>query len=589
YRSWIASLAASLTAERAGEPALAARALAASASLTEGRPDIPEIAYRGRLAAAASSVRKNEIAVIALRAGRDAAVVTREYSSRDSAIKKAQELIGGVASTIAERAKAGYLDPYPSEASVLLAAEEKAIADLQALARATLAAFAAEAADIRADASFEASRAAVDAALRGAEILQRTRATALARAAERRQIAEAAIRAASTLLAESRRLLVAADPTKAKPTALRQSLAESKAKLEDAFKKILESSNADFVLSRWEDYRGQYDQLNADLAQAKKDFVVVETFRLLTEGQRYFDQTLYEQAGEVLADAQAIWAEENDEDQPQVKYWLSLVKMASDTTNKREVRPSDALYYDISNYLSEARKQYSRGDTLMKAGRKTEAMQAFEAAKLSIKFITRAFPLNAEAGFLLLQIQKSTDPAAFSIRLPDEIQIARRMLDTNPQEGYSRIADLVRLEPTNATLKNLIIQAEIRVGKRNPPPTAQQIAQDASLISQAAQLLKTGRTADLDRAETLLNQATRLDPNNKNATPLLKDINTIKGKTKGPALGLADQAVLDQATRAYAASQYNQSRDLLNQLLADAAKKTREVLKLDADLRQLGY
>ena len=40
---------------------------------------------------------------------------------------------------------------------------------------------------------------------------------------------------------------------------------------------------------------------------------------------------------------------------------------------------------------------------------------------------------------------------------------------------------------------------------------------------------------------------------------------------------------------AFAARQYNQARDQLSQLLSDPGKRTRDVLKLDNDLKTLGY
>ena len=49
------------------------------------------------------------------------------------------------------------------------------------------------------------------------------------------------------------------------------------------------------------------------------------------------------------------------------------------------------------------------------------------------------------------------------------------------------------------------------------------------------------------------------------------------------------KVVLDQVTRSFAARQYNQARDQLSQLLSDPGKRTRDVLKLDNDLKTLGY
>jgi len=102
-------------------------------------------------------------------------------------------------------------------------------------------------------------------------------------------------------------------------------------------------------------------------------------------------------------------------------------------------------------------------------------------------------------------------------------------------------------------------------------------------------LLASGRKDDAAKAESSLNAALANDPANKRALSLLRDLKTLQGKSGGFSLGLADQAVLDQATRSFAGRQYNQARDQLSQLLSDPNKRTREVLKLDNDLKTLGY
>jgi len=226
---------------------------------------------------------------------------------------------------------------------------------------------------------------------------------------------------------------------------------------------IVASSNSDFDAKAWDDFRTLYATVSDDISQTKKDYTINETFRLLGEGQTYYEQALFDLAGESLGAAQDLWREENDADQEQVKYWQNLVKQASDTNNKREVKQSDALYYEIGSYLSEARKLYQKGDSLMKSGAKTDAAGSFEKARQNISFVTRAFPLNAEAGLLTLQILKSTDADAYKKSLPRRIQEAVDLLASDASAGYSRIADLYKMEPSYPGLKAILEKAEIKV------------------------------------------------------------------------------------------------------------------------------
>jgi hypothetical protein len=225
----------------------------------------------------------------------------------------------------------------------------------------------------------------------------------------------------------------------------------------------------------------------------------------------------------------------------------------------------------------------------MKAGHKADAAATFDEARQNISYVTRAFPLNAEAGLLTLQILKSTDIEAYRKSLPRRIQEAENLLSTDASSGYSRIADLYNMEPGYPGLKAALENAEIKVGKRRAPPTRDELAKASSFVADAERLLKTGRKDDAARAESDLDAALTNDPANRRALGLLRDLKTLQGKTAGPVLGAVDQAILDQATRSFAASQYNQARDQLSQLLSDPGKRTRDVLKLDNDLKTLGY
>jgi hypothetical protein len=430
----------------------------------------------------------------------------------------------------------------------------------------------------------------VDAEAKAAE-LQSFRAAALARALDHKRLADRAIAAAGSLLADARRLLTASQAQGLPAATARQDLDLSKARLADALAKILEWSNNDFDLQRWTDYyNNQYGKLKAERDKADDAYVLNETFRLLDVGQRYYNQQLYDQAGEALDSAQALWMSRHSEEQPQVRYWQNFVKMAQDTNNKREVKQSDPLYYDISNYLSQARTLYVRGSDLIKQGDKTAAAAAFDAARQNISYVTRAFPLNAEAGLLTLQILKATDQAAYLQSLPSRIQAARDLLATDPQTAYSRIADLAKMEPNNASIQSILKEAEIKTGRRPPEPTGAQIAQAAALVAQAESLMKTGRSSDNARASDLLNEAYALDPRNPKVFTDIKYLTILAGKggAAGPSLNPADQALLDTATSQYASGQYNQARDSLNRLL-QAGRMTRDILKLDQNLKQLGY
>jgi len=596
YRGSIRAIEALIQAETAGKAALSAEAAAAAAPLGDDRPLAALAAYSARLDKAAASARAADYAMAAVRGKVEGDYIERELAARTTALGAADALTDGLLSQKPERARAGYLDPSPTSAALAIAIEAPKISALVSWIRGDLASMAAEGAALAADPPFAAARARIEDLGKKATELQARGAAALARASEKKKAAESALASArqdldtaKARLADAKALIAQDKGKGVRSAAIKKDFADSQDRLDRSRAGIVESSNQEFVAKTWDDFQNLYSLINADLGQQKKDYVINETFRLLGEGQTYYEQALFDLAAESLNGAQELWRGDNDADQDQVKYWQNLVKQASDTNNKREVKQGDALYYEIGSYLSEARKLFLQGDDLIKKGSKADAATAFDAARQNISYVTRAFPLNAEAGLLTLQILKSTDADAYKKSLPRRIQEALDLLASDPSSGYSRIADLYKMEPTYPGLKSALEKAEIKVGKRRAPPTKDELAKAASFVADAQKLLKTGRKDDAAKAETDLNAALTYDPTNKGALALLRDLKTLQGKTAGPSLGLADQAILDQATRSFAAQAYNQARDQLSQLLSDPGKRTRDVLKLDNDLKTLGY
>ncbi len=545
--------------------------------------------YPKRIADLLAQGSGREIKLVALGTGLQTKAVDAELAARETSVHAADALTVGPLSAMADRA--GLHDPSPSQSAPILADEEKKIGDLQARTAKALAGIGAEPPQVRDDPSVSGLRTRLAADAAAATELQSFRAAALVRAQDRKRAAAAAIAAADSSLAEARRLLTAGQAQGASAAAVRQDLDQSKARLADALAEILQWSNNDFDPQRWTDYYdNRYGKLKAERDKDDDAYVLDETFRLLDAGQHYYNQQLYDQAGEALDSAQVLWTSSHSEEQPQVRYWQNFVRMAQDTNNKREVKQSDPLYYDISNYLSQARTLYVRASDLATKGDKTAAAAAFDAARLNIGYVTRAFPLNAEAGLLTLQILKATDQAAYDQSLPSRIQAVRDLLATDPQTAYSRIADLAKMEPDNASIREILKEAEIKTGRRPPEPTREQLAQAAALAAQAESLMKTGRSSDNARASDLLNQAYALDPRNPMVFSDIKYLTILSGKggETGPSLSPADQALLDTATSQYASGQYNQARDTLGRLL-QAGRMTRDILKLDQNLKQLGY
>ena len=597
FRGSVQAIEAAIQAEAANRTAFSADVAAAAKTYGDDRPNTAFADYSARLDKAAAEARTAEFGIAAARGKIEADYIERELSARREAFSAAQALIAGSPSTRPDRT--GQSDPSPTQALRALDADSVRLSSLAAWIAGDLKTMGAEPPALLAEVDFAAARARVSALGDEAAKLQADHDAARAMAADKQKAAQAALASAHSALDTAKaklaeaKAMVAQDKQGAKTPAILKDFADASERLDAGAASARDSFSLDFVASAWDDFGKQSSQTSQDVAQTKKSYVINETFRLLLEGQTYYLQGIYDLASTSLNAAGDLWRQDNDTDLAQVKYWQNQVRQASDTNNKLDVPESNPLYYDISSYLSVARKLYLQGDALMKAGNKAEALGVFKEAQTNLNYVTSAFPLNEEAGFLKLQISKSTDPALYKLQLPRNIAEDRALLATDSATAYSRILQLSKMEPDNRELKTLLYQAEIDVGRRQAPPTKEALAFSAAHVAAAKKLIATGRTADAAQAEAELNLAldqNRGDPSNKDAINLLRDLQTLKGtRGAGLALGAADQAILDKSTAFYAAGQYNQARDMLDQLLADPNKKTQAVLKLDNDLKTKGY
>ena len=596
YRSSIQAIEAKLGKEADGRAALARAAAEAATALGDSRPNDAFGAYSARLDKALAGARAAEYLTVAARGRIEGDYVDRELAARTAAVSAADALTDSLPTTT-EAKPEGLPNPAsPTAAAAALTEEGPKLTVLTSWISGDLGSMASESPALLADPAFAAARAKMEDLGKKATELQARGAAALARAQAKIKAAAAAlgearkyIEAAKARLADAKTLIAQDKGKGVKSAVIRKDFTDSQDRLENGRRGIVESSNEDYDPKTWDDFQQLYSTLNSDLDRSKREWVNNEDERLLAEGQTYYSQGLFDLASESLNVAQELWREDNDTDDDRVKYWQNLVKQASDTNNKREVKPGDALYYEIGNYLSQARKLYLKGDSLMKSDRKSDADAAFVDAQHNLSYVTVTFPLNSEAGLLNLQISKSTNPDLYDKSLPVKIKEAVDLLAADPTRAYSEIADLYRMEPRYPGLKTAYENAEIAVGILLPPPTKEALAKVASLLSKAERELNTGRSDQRKMAEADLIAAYAIDPNNRQVNAHLRDIKTIESKATGPTLGLADQAILDQATRSFAASQYNQARDQLSQLLSDPGKRTRDVLKLDNDLKTLGY
>lgn len=287
--------------------------------------------------------------------------------------------------------------------------------------------------------------------------------------------------------------------------------------------------------------------LSAEISRVEQEVVVRDVRRLITEGKQYYFQGSFEQAETALLRAQSRWKTTNVDDEPEVAYWLTLVRSALSIKTGRTIPVTAPLYGEMSQLLSFARQSFEKGAALLAARRKTEALAAFAEAKAKIQDVKVVFPLNQEASLLELRIDQLVDPDAFTESFRRKIADAQGKLKTLPQEAYSELQDLYTINPRYPGLKAIIEQAEIDLGLRRPPPDRAALARSAQLTEAARRIVESNLRGQFPVALEQLNEALKLNPDNATASSLKDRIQTDVGGQVAVALTSQDEALYQKA------------------------------------------
>ncbi len=451
FRSTLRGYQGGLAKEAALADSLKASADKASAALVafsrESSGPAREVeAWKERLASCIAEARTDEIAIAALSQGLEVASLESKLKARELSIAAAAALTKGDPSTVP--ARRGLLDPYPTKSLVVFADEQARIAELTGAGRELAVRMAAEVEYARLDPSVTplAERDAV--VIRSAEALQAKRVTLLAEALAKQKTAAAALDA-------SRVAFSAAEATLASSVAALANLARRQAALDSivatenaraaGYGRFLDAMNGDFDLGTWDEFIARYNALGKGINDGRDLYAKLEVDRLLADAQHSYDLSNFDASYDSLTKASILWKERYQTlSYPPLDFWLNLVRMARDTSNTRVIRQNDPLYREMTQYLSLARMKYDSGITLQKSAKASEAKKSFSEAQAIIANVTRTFPLNADAGFLSLQILKATNEADFRASLPNRIRDAAQLLKSDPAAGYARISDLDR-------------------------------------------------------------------------------------------------------------------------------------------------
>ncbi|MBO4629735.1 MAG: hypothetical protein J5687_07285 [Treponema sp.] len=312
-------------------------------------------------------------------------------------------------------------------------------------------------------------------------------------------------------------------------------------------------------------------KLSTQIMDAKNELVVKESRELYTQAREALNYDRYEDAETSINAAINKWAETHTEKNPEFETFLELVNTAVSMKTGRVLLGSDPLYSEMSQLLSIAYQYYDEGEQYIKQGKDKEADEALTLAEESLNKIKAVYPLNQEASLLLLKIDRLHDPKKFEEEFAQKVQtaIAQSKNKDTMAQAYNTLTDYYNLEPNYKGLKDAIYNLEIELGMRQRPVDNSAAARSTRLTTQAqSQFNSAGsNTAKLNQALETVNEALRLNPNNKTAEALKDRISLKIGSSSIIVLSSDDQNLLTQAKKAYQSGNIDAANTYMLRLL----------------------
>ncbi|MDR0719569.1 MAG: hypothetical protein LBF78_08040 [Treponema sp.] len=310
-------------------------------------------------------------------------------------------------------------------------------------------------------------------------------------------------------------------------------------------------------------------ELGADIVRIENEIVVRDVRALVTNARNNYYAGNLEQAEDQLVRAQNRWNTTNSTADPEVIYWLGLVRGALSLQSQRTIPPTAPLYAEMSQFLSDAKKNYEEGVRLSQNNQKQSALQSFDKARQKTREVRLMFPMNKEARLLDLRIEQQMDLPAFNAAFQSRLNeaVAGTKPDRRSPESFADLQDLVEINPSYPRIRELLSQAEIDMGYRPPPPDPRDLAESTRLTREAQAILNLRDQEQYPFALTRLDRALELNPNNNDAM-IAKDV--VLTRMTGTGIIVLDydsQREYDRAVQEYIQGNYLTANAIVQQLL----------------------
>ncbi|MHC6201739.1 hypothetical protein ACYULU_00930 [Breznakiellaceae bacterium SP9] len=355
----------------------------------------------------------------------------------------------------------------------------------------------------------------------------------------------------------------------------------------------------------------ELESLGALIRDRQNALIVEQVRKLLDDAQALYWREDYETALSKLRDAQDLHRQVNNEDDSEITMWITIVNGVM-TVRERSLLPTSPLYREISQLLSEAKRNYDEGKAKLST-RREEAIALFNLARDKTKEIKMVFPLNQEAGMLELTMDQEQNPETFEADFKRRFEKARESINlygTTFNESYADLLSLAELRPDFEGMQEAIKMADDVL---HPAPVnatqvvarpQQQAQQQTQQQTQRPSAQVRADTVKIERIRTLsasiqaainskdssrytaanreMNELLRLDPVGTETRRLKDALGKLRGGQGSIVLDSESETLYQRAVRAFQQGNIIIAIDLVRQLKQTQGNSTNtRVLQLE--------
>ena len=323
----------------------------------------------------------------------------------------------------------------------------------------------------------------------------------------------------------------------------------------DRLTRAAERMNNSLDIQASASFRQSWDTQILDLAHsisiAENELIIAEVRNMVNSARATYFAGNFQQAEDSLLRARNRWRVTNADENQEVLYWLGIVRGAMSARSGRVIPPTAPLYPEMSQLLSEARRNFEEGVRYINAGSRRQGLARFDEARLQTREVRLMFPVNQEAGILELRMEQYTDPSAFNAGFEQRLRNAVAGTKRRSIESFADLQNLAEINPNYPGIRGILNQAEIDMGFRPPPPNPANLARSRELTTAASRIYDENNIALFEVAIAQLNEAISLNPENVEATRVKDRLLNRMSIPGGIVLSSEDESEYQRAVREF--------------------------------------